>query len=148
MMSRVRSRGSKAELLLRSMLWRAGYRFRLSPRNLIGKPDLVFSGPQVAVFIDGDFWHGRALREGGESGLRQIVRGERFPWWRDKLNRNVSRDDEVTKSLRRDGWRVIRVWESEVLSNPDGVALRIGRILNRSKRQSSVAKRKRMAKIG
>lgn len=133
MMSRVGARDGRAEVLLRSLLWRSGYRFRVQAKGLLGRPDLVFKRYRVVVFVDGDFWHGRVLREGGEAELQHVIRGEKFPWWRDKLARNVSRDDEVTAGLRRTGWHVVRVWESEVLADPQGVTRRVTRVLERRK---------------
>ena len=131
MMSKVRARDNRAEVLLRSILWRRGYRFRLQSKSLIGRPDIVFPRYRTVVFVDGDFWHGRALREGGDEALRGVIRGQRFDWWKIKLSRNVERDKEVEATLRRDGWKVVRVWESAVLRNPETAARRIERALRR-----------------
>ncbi len=137
MMSQVRRSDNRAERLLRSLLWKAGYRFRVQAIDVFGRPDIVFPRLRVAIFVDGDFWHGRVLREGGEIALRAVVRGERYPWWRDKFRRNIARDTEVSSSLKKSGWRVVRVWESEVLRNPTSIANRIARILDRRKRQAA-----------
>ena len=133
MMSAVRGRENKAEIALRKALWRRGYRYRLQSRRLTGRPDIVLPKHQAVVFVDGDFWHGRALREGGDDQLRAVIRGPRFDWWRDKLARNVTRDDQVNNVLQQDGWRVIRVWESEVLADVEGVVARIVSFLRRSR---------------
>lgn len=137
MMSRVRSRDSRAEVVLRSLLWRMGFRFRVHRADLPGKPDVVFPRLRVALFVDGDFWHGRVLKEGGESSLRNVIRGERFAWWRDKLGRNVERDDRVCAILESEGWLVIRVWESTVLRDAEDAARAVARTL--SKRRSELA---------
>ena len=108
-----------------------GYRFRLQSKELIGRPDIVFPRYRTVVFVDGDFWHGRALREGGDEGLRCVVRGERFEWWREKLAKNVERDTQVVSGLRRSGWKVVRIWESVVLKNPEGAARLVERALRR-----------------
>jgi DNA mismatch endonuclease (patch repair protein) len=75
----------------------------------------------VAVFVDGDFWHGNAHRLRGLDRLEDLFPTNR-EWWMKKLRRNIERDREVTASLRSNGWRVVRVWESDVLSNPTGAA--------------------------
>ena len=125
MMSKVRNRDSKAEIHLRQELWRRGFRYRLHSKSLFGKPDLVFPKFRTAVFVDGDFWHGRALIVGGVKALRVGLRTKRSSWWIAKISRTVERDREVTKVLRKLGWKVIRVWESEVLGDVLKVADRI-----------------------
>lgn len=129
MMSAVRGRENKAEVALRHALWRMGFRYRLQPRRLVGRPDIVLTKHRAVVFCDGDYWHGRALIEGGEDQLRQVIRGARFEWWRDKLRRNIERDREVTRQLEAQGWCVIRVWESDVIAHLTTVAKRIRREL-------------------
>ena len=128
-MARVRAKNTRPELALRRRLWAAGYRFRLHTR-LPGKPDLVFPKYRTVVFVDGDFWHARALREGGEAQLRQVIRGPRFGWWRDKLARNLARDDYVTRTLREVGWNVVRVWESDVLRDPENTVRHVVKALS------------------
>jgi DNA mismatch endonuclease (patch repair protein) len=117
MMSAIRGKDSKAEIALRRELHRRGLRYRLHARDVLGKPDLVVRSRKVAVFVDGDFWHGNAHRLRGLDRLEDL-----FPtnceWWMKKLRRNMERDREVTTTLRSDGWQVVRVWESDVLSNP------------------------------
>jgi len=117
MMSAVKNKDSKAERLLRAELFRRGYRYRLHHRELVGKPDMVFVRFRVAVFVDSDFWHARALVANGEPALRAVIRGDRQDWWVAKLTRNACRDIEVTRRLAQDGWKVVRVWESEVLAD-------------------------------
>lgn len=113
-MSRVRSKDTKPEMLLRRELWGRGLRYRLHVSDLPGKPDLVFKGPKIAVFVDSDWWHGRIIREHGKEELRKHLRGERQDWWVDKLTRNVERDQEVTAELRDRGWEVLRFWTSAI----------------------------------
>jgi len=125
MMSRVRDRDNLGEVALRKALWRRGYRYRLQVRELPGRPDLVFPRHRVVVFVDGDYWHGRALREGGDAALRQVIRGSRFEWWHAKLARNVVRDDEVTRALSAADWTVLRIWESELANGFDSTVERV-----------------------
>jgi DNA mismatch endonuclease, patch repair protein len=121
-MSRVRSRDNRAELALRREIWRRGYRYRLFDKRLPGTPDLVFPKYGVVVFVDGDYWHGRALVEGNEERLRKSFRTERRDWWVAKISRNVARDRQATEALRDLGWAVVRLWERDVLADLTGAA--------------------------
>lgn len=133
-MRAVRSADSKAELLLRRALHARGFRYRLHSRTLPGKPDIVFTRTRVVVFVDGDFWHARVLREEGPVALRHAVRGARQKWWVSKLKRNAARDEEVNVLLARLGWKVVRVWESDVQRDVEKVAERVARLLRRRQR--------------
>ena len=139
MMSAVRREGNKAEGALRRELWRRGLRYRLQLSGLTGRPDIVFSRPKVAIFVDGDFWHGRGLIEDGEEAFRATMRTERREWWITKLKKNVARDTYVTRSLAESGWLVIRVWESDVDADAATVARRIASIVRRRVRDSKRA---------
>jgi DNA mismatch endonuclease, patch repair protein len=143
-MSAVRSRDSQAEILLRRELWKRGLRYRLhvskaANERLLGRPDIVFVGVRVIAFLDSDFWHGRILRERGHTALARQFRSERRAWWTAKIAGNAKRDVNVTANLRRAGWRVIRVWESDVLSNPANVAATVARVVE--KRRAALGKR-------
>ncbi len=104
---------TKPEVLLRSLLHRAGLRFRkdkyikLEPRGV--KVDVVFSKARVAVFMDGCFWH--RCPEHGTMPTRN------HEYWRAKFQRNIERDQRTNKELRRLGWTVLRVWEHEVVDS-------------------------------
>ncbi|QSQ13897.1 very short patch repair endonuclease [Myxococcus landrumensis] len=108
-MSRIRSRDTSPERILRSALWRAGLRFRLHARTPHGRPDVVFPGPRVAVFIDGCFWHGCP-----EHYVRPRTRNN---FWSSKLRGNVERDRRQTLLLEETGWRVFRFWEHEIFES-------------------------------
>lgn len=129
MMSTVKNRNSKAELLLRRTLFSRGWRYRLHSKQLIGKPDLVFPRRRVVVFVDGDFWHGRALLEEGIEGLRRGLRTERSDWWIAKIGRTVERDEAVTKSLKDSGWTVLRFWESEIIDDIERIVKLVEKVL-------------------
>lgn len=131
MMSRVKNRDSKAELALRKALWNRNWRYRLHSKKLIGKPDLVFNKQRVVIFVDGDFWHGRALQEEGVDGLRRGLRTKRSGWWLDKIQKTVERDQFVTERLRNQGWLVLRFWESEIHNNLDSILENIEKSLSR-----------------
>jgi len=116
-----RATDTSPELLLCRALWRLGLRYRKHVANLPGKPDLVFSRPRVIVFCDGDFWHGRNWRQ----LAAQLKRRANAPYWIPKIAANRARDALHRRALRRTGWTVIRVWESEVRQSPEAVARRI-----------------------
>jgi DNA mismatch endonuclease (patch repair protein) len=122
---RNRSRDTKAELLLRKELWRRGLRYRLHAPDLPGKPDIVFRRAKVAIFCDGDFWHGRSWRERHE----RLSRGSNAPYWTAKIAANVARDRRNTRSLRAAGWTVVRLWETDILRNVSREAGKVARTL-------------------
>lgn len=105
-MSRIRSVGTGPELRLRKELWKRGLRgYRLNVKGLPGRPDIAWRREQVAVFVDGAFWHGHpcAFRE-GKSGA----------YWDTKIRRNMERDRAADRALRELGWSVLRFWDFEV----------------------------------
>lgn len=111
----VKSSGTTPEIILRKTLWRMGLRYRLNVKTLPGKPDIVFAKYKVAVFVDGDFWHGRQWRLRGYKSLESQFDGvSNKPYWVEKIKRNMARDRKVGEQLRKLGWRVVRIWESEV----------------------------------
>lgn len=115
-MSRVRTRDTAPELTLRRALWAAGVRgWRLHPRDVPGRPDLVFRGRRVAVFVDGAFWHGHPAYYHGQSG----------PFWDAKIARNRERDRAVNEALEAMGWHVLRFWDFETERDAMGCVERI-----------------------
>ena len=117
-MSRVKGRDTGLEKVVRSELRKRGLRFRKYAKDLPGKPDIVFSDTRVAVFIDGDFWHGYRF----PSWRRNVP-----PFWRDKIRKNRERDRKNFAKLRRIGWRVLRIWQHDMKRDLDGVVARIER---------------------
>ena len=113
-MAAVKNRDTVPELRLRSELHRRGLRYRLRSK-LPGKPDIVFPRAKVAVFVDGDMWHGHGWRERGFSSMEEQFAQHRDPdFWVAKIQRNVARDQEVNQQLKVLGWAVVRVLESEI----------------------------------
>jgi DNA mismatch endonuclease (patch repair protein) len=106
-MSRVRSKDSKPELLVRSTVHRMGFRFRLHSSNLPGSPDLVFAGRKKIIFVHGCFWHGHDCRAGRNRPA------SRQDYWNAKLERNMKRDRRNSSRLRHEGWSVLSVWECQ-----------------------------------
>lgn len=128
-MRSVRSRNTTPERALRRALWRRGFRYRLQPRtDLPGKPDIVLPRHRVAIFVDGDFWHGRQWRARGFSSLEEAFAGvSNSDYWVRKIRRNMTRDRQVSRELRAEGWHVFRVWESTISKDAQAVAQRLAR---------------------
>lgn len=123
-MRRIRSRNTEPELLLRRALHARGARYRLHDRSVPGQPDVVFRRARVAVFVDGDFWHGHQWKLRGLARLEdQFSTNEQY--WIRKINGNVERDRRVDQSLRQLGWVSLRIWESEVRATPRACAERV-----------------------
>ena len=116
LMSRVRSRDTGIEMAVRRAVHARGLRYRTHVRSLPGTPDLVFAGPKVAVFVDGDFWHGWRF---------PAWRHTLSPYWVEKIAANRRRDRRNFARLRRRGWLVLRVWGHEVFADAEKVADRI-----------------------
>lgn len=126
-MSAVRSKNTKPEIMLRKALWKLGLRYRLNCQKILGTPDIVFLRAKIAVFVDGDFWHGHnwAIRDYG-SFEQEIKRYN--PYWQDKIKRNIERDLEQTIALRDEGWIVLRYWESDIKNDTEAIAVQISEI--------------------
>ena len=106
-MSRIKGKDTKPEVRLRKALWSVGIRgYRKHARTPVGRPDLVFPGPRVAVFVDGCFWHG--------CPDHYVRPRSRDAFWAEKLRANVDRDRRQTVALQEQGWRVLRVWEHAI----------------------------------
>jgi DNA mismatch endonuclease, patch repair protein len=105
MMSGIRGKNTKPEMLVRRALFASGYRFRLHRRDLPGAPDIVLPGRKVAIFAHGCFWHMHAGCKNSK------IPSTRPDFWRSKLEGNVERDRRAIELLLTDGWRVLTVWE-------------------------------------
>ena len=122
-MKTIRSKNTKAEMLLRKALWCKGYRYRLHVKGITGKPDIIFISRKIIVFVDGDFWHGYNWEE----KRKNLVSNKGY--WIPKIERNMQRDLEVTNSLIQNGWSVIRFWEHEIYLNVEECAAKVLRHL-------------------
>lgn len=119
LMSRVRSKGNETtEKRLIALLKRAGLTGWRGHQPLPGRPDFAWRKAKLAVFVDGCFWHGHDC--GKNVTPRTNARA-----WKDKIERNQSRDRQATRLLRRNGWRVIRIWECQIRRNPSRCVSRI-----------------------
>jgi len=111
-MSRIRGKNTKPEVLLRSLLHRRGFRFRLHSADLAGKPDLVLPRHRTVIFVHGCFWH---RHQGCPYTTTPKSRTE---FWQDKFKRTVERDRQKQSELEHAGWRVLIVWECELKVAP------------------------------
>lgn len=122
-----KSTGTKPELALAKAMWALGLRYRKNSGSIFGKPDFSFKKYKVAVFVDGEFWHGKDWEQ------RKVeIRGNR-EFWIAKIERNIRRDIEVTDRLKAEGWEVFRFWGKDVVKNPQRYAQQIADSLNRKK---------------
>lgn len=108
-MRNIRSSDTKLEKYIRSALHNKGFRFRKNVKNLIGKPDIVFSKKKIVIFIDSCFWH--------KCRYHYIQPKSNLKYWLQKIERNVSRAKEVNELLKKNGWKVIRIWEHSIIKD-------------------------------
>jgi DNA mismatch endonuclease, patch repair protein len=108
MMSRVSAKDTRPEMIVRSLLHRMGYRFRLHDAKLPGRPDVVLKRHGVVVFVHGCFWH----RHSGCKKATVPARNREF--WLQKFGRNMQRDQKNYRLLRDQGWRILVIWECEL----------------------------------
>jgi DNA mismatch endonuclease (patch repair protein) len=104
-MSRIKGKDTGLEIRVRSELHKRGFRFRKHVTDLPGKPDIVFSRAKVAVFVDGDFWHGYRFL----SWEHKVS-----DFWKKKISKNRERDAKNQRTLRDMGWKVVRLWQHEI----------------------------------
>ena len=107
-MKAIKSKDTKPELLLRKALWKKGYRYYKNYKSLPGKPDIVFIKSKIAIFVDGEFWHGYDWNQ----NRKKIQTNKEF--WISKIERNIERDREINSELKKLGWIVLRFWSKDV----------------------------------
>ncbi len=127
-MSSIKSKNTRPELLLRKALWRKNMRYRVNYKKLPGKPDIVFTKPKVAIFCDGDFWHGHNWAIRGMNSLDEELAGY-SEFWKNKILRNIERDSETNKRLSAMGWTVVRIWESDIKKDVDECVKKIENVI-------------------
>jgi DNA mismatch endonuclease (patch repair protein) len=133
-MANVRSADTYVERLLRSQLHKIGLRFRKNLKTVLGCPDIAFPARRLAIFVDGDYWHGRILNESGIEDLRSSLKTSNREFWISKIQRNVARDCDVNAGLEQGGWRVLRFWETDVKHDPAPAVRSILDALQRSEK--------------
>ena len=114
-MQHIRAKDTGIEVRLRKALWKKGYRYRKNYKALPGKPDIVLTKYKIAIFCDGEFFHGKDW----EVLKPRLEKGKNSDFWISKITRNMERDDEINKQLLFLGWTVIRFWGKEIQKNTD-----------------------------
>lgn len=114
-MKYIHSKNTKIEVILRKALWNAGFRYRKNYDKLPGKPDIALTKYKIAIFCDGEFFHGKDW----EVLKPKLEKGNNPDFWIKKITRNQQRDEEVNKQLLFMGWTVIRFWGNEIKKNPE-----------------------------
>lgn len=112
-MSKVRLKNGKAETVLAKRLWHEGYRYRRNYKKLPGSPDIALTTYRVAVFVDGEFWHGENWEE------RKAKLKHNREYWIEKIEENMARDKRVDGQLQEMGWTTVHFWEKQVLKHTD-----------------------------
>jgi DNA mismatch endonuclease (patch repair protein) len=110
-MSRIKSKDTTIEIALRKALWHSGIRYRKNYTKLPGKPDIAITKYKIAVFCDGEFWHGKDWNS--KQGQIQTNR----EYWVPKIERNINRDNMTDKHLDNQGWIVLRFWGKDIQKN-------------------------------
>lgn len=112
-MAKVKLKSGTAEQLLAKRLWHLGYRYRKNDKRLPGSPDIAITKYQIAIFVDGEFWHGKDW----ESRKERLKRNRTY--WIEKIEENIARDERVDQELRAQGWIPLHFWEKDVLKDVD-----------------------------
>lgn len=114
-MKNIHGKDTKIEVILRKALWSKGYRYRKNYKKLPGSPDIALTKYKIAIFCDGEFFHGKDW-----DTLKQRLKGSNNgEFWISKISRNIARDDAVNKKLNFEGWTVIRFWGEDIKKHTD-----------------------------
>lgn len=114
-MQHIRSKDTKIEVILRKALWNKGYRYRKNYNKLPGKPDIVLTKYKIAIFCDGEFFHGK------DWGLLKpkLEKSNNIEFWINKISKTIERDEEINKKLMLEDWKVIRFWGNDIKKRTD-----------------------------
>ncbi len=127
-----KGKGTKLEILFGKLLWNAGVRYRKNDKTVFGTPDFSIRKMKIAIFCDGEFWHGRNWE------TRKSDHKSNCEFWCSKIERNIERDKEVNEYLNAHGWKVFRFWETEIIKEPDKC---LNRILNYMNTKNNVTEK-------
>lgn len=122
-MSQIKGKNTKPEMLVRKFLFAHGYRYKLHDKKLPGKPDIVLPKYKTVIFVHGCFWHGHT------NCKYYVVPKTNTDWWLNKINRNIANDAKAVKALKRDGWKIITVWECKL--KPVSIQLTLDSLLKK-----------------
>lgn len=124
-MRNIRAENTRPEVILRRLLWQGGLHYRKNYKGLPGSPDIALTKYRIAIFVDGEFWHGKDYEGGNYPGHKyhslreQIEHGNNSDFWKQKIERNMQRDLEIEAELNGLGWTVIRFWSKDILKYPE-----------------------------
>ncbi|KKQ34861.1 MAG: mismatch endonuclease, patch repair protein Vsr protein [Candidatus Nomurabacteria bacterium GW2011_GWB1_37_5] len=110
-MSKILSKESKIENFIGKILWSEGIRYRRNVRSMFGNPDFTIRKRKIVIFVDSCFWHG-CIKHG-------TIPVSNRKFWKEKIERNKTRDKEVTKHYKKEKWKILRIWEHEIKKNPE-----------------------------
>lgn len=116
-MSSIRSKNTKPEIMLSRALWHKNIRFRKHTK-IIGKPDIAIKKYKIAIFVDGDFWHGNNWKIRKLPSLESEIQNYSL-FWQEKILKNIKHDKDVNRKLKKDGWTVLRFWQSQIENDVD-----------------------------
>ena len=126
-MRAVKSTNTKSEVALAKALYVRGYRYRKNNKSVLGKPDITFKNIKLAIFIDGEFWHGK------DWGKKKFEIKSNRDFWFKKIEANIKRDKKVRSILKKEGWRVLRFWDKSVEKSLGNCILKIENEIKRIK---------------
>ena len=121
-MQHIRSKDTKIELILRKALWSEGIRYRKNYDKLPGKPDIAITKYRIAIFCDGEFFHGKDF----DTKKKPETNAE---YWEEKIKKNIQRDQVVEADLKGMGWTVIRFWSRDIIKDPDSCVKAVEEII-------------------
>ena len=130
-MQAVKSKGTKIEVLFAKMLWNAGVRYRKNDKEIFGKPDFTLRKARIAIFCDGEFWHGKDWE------IHKEDHKSRQDFWIPKIERNMQRDREVNEQLKKEGWTVLRFWETDIKKYPERCINEVLRIMKQKDKENT-----------
>ncbi len=122
-----KGKGTSIELLLGKAMWQSGIRYRKNTKDVFGKPDFTIKKYKLAIFVDGEFWHGKDWEQ------RKHDHKSNIEFWINKIEGNMRRDELVNTTLKEQGWTVLRFWEKDVKKNPESCILHIESTINEIK---------------
>lgn len=134
-MRKVRRTHTAPEVLMQKALTESRVAFITHAIILGSKPDIILEKRRIAIFVDGDFWHGRIVHEQGQKALKRSLRSSSSTYWYKKINKNIDRDTRQTNRLRRHGWSVFRFWASDIIKNANTFA---GLVVRRARQRRHI----------
>ena len=133
-MQAVKNKGTKIEVIFGKMLWNVGVRYRKNDKKVFGKPDFTLRRVRIAIFCDGEFWHGKDWE------IHKSDHKSHQDFWIPKIERNMQRDCEVNEYLKKEGWTVLRFWETDIKKHPDKCINEVLRAMKQKNKEATTEK--------